>query len=509
MFKYYCSVLDILDEKCKENASKLAVVEENAEFTYSELYSDSERIGTGIAQTTKPRTPVIILLEKSYACLTVMYGTLYSGCFYVPVDIKNPLERIRSIINVLGKPVIVTDRQHECFQECIEDMNLTILYYEDLIKVNAEAELLGTRRRNIIDTDIMYIIFTSGSTGNPKGVAIPNKAVIDYIYAFNTELGIEENEVWGNQAPFYTDFSLRDIFGALYSGGTLCIIPQKYFMAPKKLLSFIDEKKVTILSWVPTAYRIVWQFDGLKSRKPTALKKFIFSGEVMPSQVYEYWKENYADATFIQCYGPTEATGASCYYYVDSKKTYTGNIPIGKAFTNTRIFLINSDNEEVVDCGNVGEIGISGSCLARGYYNDDEKTKESFIIFKDRQGCEHRVYRTGDLGYYDESSDLIFVSRKDYQVKHGGKRIELGEIEAAACNLECVDACCCVKDEELDELVLFFEGNADGKEVMVGLKESLPRYMIPTRILKEDRLPILSNGKLDRKSLWNVINKSK
>lgn len=507
MFNYYISVLDILKEQCEKYGDKIAVIEEKEDYTYLELNQVAMSVGTGIAKISRPHTPVVILMEKSFNCLATMYGALYSGCFYVPVDIKNPIERIRSILNVLGQPVIVTDKQHEFFQKDIEDMNLRTLYFEDLINSKVDTKLLNSIKKNIIDTDIMYIIFTSGSTGSPKGVTISNKSVIDYIHAFCTELEIENNEVWGNQAPFYTDFSLRDIFGALLCGGTLCIIPQKYFMSPKKLLSFIDEKRVTILSWVPTAYRIVWQFNGFKNIKPDTLRKFIFSGEVMPNNVFEYWKEAYPKATFIQCYGPTEATGAASYYFVNLNMKYEGNIPIGKAFRNSRFLLINSNFEEVSNCGEIGEICISGTCLAIGYYNNEEKTKESFVIFRDHRGYDHRIYRTGDLGYYNEDEDLVFVSRKDYQVKHCGKRIELGEIEAAANNLEMISACCCVKDEKLDEIVLFYEGQAESKEIMIGLKERLPRYMIPTKAIKKDRLPILSNGKLDRKTLWNIINK--
>lgn len=506
MFKYYISVLDILEEQCTKISDRVAVIEEKEQFTYTQLLHVSECVGSGIAQVTSSLTPVVILLEKGFECLTTMYGALYSGCFYVPIDIKNPIERIRNILNVLGQPIIVTDKQHEHLENDIEDMKLSVFYYEDLAQTNVDDELLNYRRKHIIDTDIMYIIFTSGSTGNPKGVAISNKAVIDYIAAFSSELEIVDNEVWGNQAPFYTDFSLRDIFGALLCGGSLCIIPQKYFMSPKKLLSYIDEKKVTILSWVPTAYRIVWQFDGFKSIKPGTLHKFIFSGEVMPNNVFEYWRDAFPDATFIQCYGPTEATGAVSYHFVDSSIKYEGNIPIGKAFRNSRIFLVDTDYKEIINYGSVGEICISGTCLANGYYNNEEKTKESFIMFKDRRGYDHRIYCTGDLGFYNNDGDLVFVSRKDYQVKHCGKRIELGEIEAAASRIKMVNACCCVKEEESDEIVLFYEGQADSKEIMIGLKESLPRYMIPTKVIQKDRLPILSNGKMDRKTLWSIIN---
>ena len=502
------TVLDYLEKASKDFADKIAVCDANSKYTYSELNSASKSIGASLLKHASMHTPVGVFMEKSCLHLAAMYGILYAGCFYVPMDHKTPLERLESICKTIETRLIITDEKGAKTLEKI-GFSGDLLLVEEMEEV-AEIGALEVRRNLIADTDLMYLIFTSGSTGVPKGVAITHRAVMDYIDAFISQIGLESSDVCGNQAPFYTDFSLRDIYGSVAVGATICIIPQSYFISPKRLLTYMDENNVSFLSWVPTAYRLVSQFDGLSKIKPGNIKKLLFSGESMPVPVYEYWKGYYQDAKWIQCYGPTEATGACCFYNVEGDFADTETIPIGKPFINTGILLLDiEENDEIIpvtEQGRKGEICVYGTCLAEGYYNNPEKTQEAFVQNPLYIGRDSKMYRTGDLGYYNADGDIVFVSRKDYQVKHGGKRIELGEIETAIMSIPSIKAACCVQRRSDDTLVLYYTGDIDKAEIQKEVGDKIPKYMIPGEYIQKDELPMLESGKLNRKLMDEMVN---
>ena len=313
---------------------------------------------------------------------------------------------------------------------------------------------------------------------------------------------------WAIRPPFYTDMSLKDIYMGVKAGAAVCIIPQQYFMSPKRLLQYLEDKRVTSLAWVPTAYRIVAQFDGLSKVRPQYLRRFLFSGEIMPVPVYQYWKGKYPDAEFIQQYGPTEITGACTSFRVTKDYREGETIPIGKPFPNTGLLLLDEEDREIRsgDTERMGEICIYGTCLAVGYYNNPQKTREVFVQNPLVTTHESLLYRTGDLARWDGDGNLIFVSRKDDQIKHGGRRIEPGEIEAAAIAVEEIHACCCVHNVQKDALALYYIGETDERELIRKLQVRLPKYMIPTIFHKKEMLPTLANGKLNRRLMGEWEN---
>lgn len=508
------TVLDLLETTSSRIPSKVAVKDATSSYTYAEILSVSRHIGAYISKHSPIHTPVGIFMEKSCQHLAAMYGVLYAGCFYVPIDHKTPIDRLESICNTIERKSLIADEKGAKTLEKI-GFSGDILLIDEMFswgeEHNSEIDsILMERRRLIVDTDLMYLIFTSGSTGVPKGVAISHRAVMDYIDAFISQIGLEESDVCGNQAPFYTDFSLRDIYGSVAVGATICIIPQSFFISPKKMLTYMDENNVSFLSWVPTAYRLVSQFDGLSKVRPKSLRKMLFSGESMPVPVYKYWKEYYPEAKWMQCYGPTEATGACCFYEVDGDYADTDTIPIGKPFNNTGIILVDTnENDEIIpvsEPGRKGEICVYGTCLADGYYNNPEKTREAFVQNPLYLGRDSKMYRTGDLASYDEEGNIVFASRKDYQVKHGGKRIELGEIETAVMAIPDIKAACCVQRRIDDTLVLYYTGDIEKADIQKLVGDKLPKYMIPGEYLKRDELPMLESGKLNRKLMDEMVN---
>lgn len=502
---------ELFENTVKMYPRNIAIVEENKKITYEELYWLSVQAGFSIMRKLNgmKHCPILIYMEKSLECIVSMLGCLYSGNCYVPLDVKTPLERMNLIRETVNSDYVITTVKEG---EKLRKMNFEgeIMYYEDLIKENVDfsIQVIDRTVSELIDTDLMYILFTSGSTGIPKGVAVMFRSVIDYMDSLSEIAGMTSKDVFGNQTPFYADMSLKDIYLTIRSGGTICIIPQRLFMSPKKLVEYLDENKVTLLAWVPTAYRIVSQFDALSVIRPRFLRKFIFSGENMPIQVFNYWRKYYPEADYIQLYGPTEITGACMYFKVD--KEYEKVIPIGRPFRNTGILLISEDKEIINpdNVGKTGEICVYGSCLAAGYYNNKEKTKEVFVQNPLHPQYDSVMYLTGDLAKWNTDGNLVFVSRKDYQVKHGGRRIELGEIENAALAIKEIDACCCVQQREKDILVLFYVGDIESREIIQQMNLKLPKYMIPAEFKKTEELPQLSNGKLDRKLMDQLVNNS-
>lgn len=505
------TVLELFERSKDVYPNKVAVKDIDEEFTYNELYENAVLIGAGLKKSVNTRnTPIIVYFDKGCKCLASMLGVLYSGNCYVPMDTKTPGDRMKSICDTIGEEVIIITSETMVDSLQNLDVNKTFVTYESLITGNVDEAKQITRevRKTIVDTDLMYLLFTSGSTGTPKGVAIMHRSVVDYINAFVVDVGMSSDDIIGNQTPFYADMSLKDIYITLSVGATLCIIPAKYFMTPKKCMQYLEDNKVTYIMWVPTAYRIMYQFNALEKVRPSYLKTCIFSGEVMPIPVYRYWKTNYPEARFVQLYGPTEITGACTYYFVTGNYSDSDMIPIGKAFVNTEIMLVDDEGNVIGkdDTGSIGEILVGGTCLAAGYYNSPEKTSEKFIQNPNITTHPSLVYTTGDLAQWDQNGNLIFHTRKDFQIKHAGRRIELGEIETAAQSVELVNACCCVHNKKEDRIVMYYIGDIDIKELGKELRLKVPQYMVPERLEKCDELPMLPSGKLDRAKLDKRAN---
>lgn len=509
------TVLDILDKTAARLPEKLYLQDEEEAVTYGQCRARARGLGYALHRELggARRRPVVLFIDKSCRCVISMLGVLYSGNFYVPMDVKTPLARLEAILGTMEDAVIVTTEKDAAALRKTGYQGPALVYEELMAEWPEEdaERALQTVRAGIIDTELMYVLFTSGSTGTPKGVAVTHRSVMDYIEAFTGTVNVEETDVHGSQTPFYTDMSLKDLYMAMKAGAAICLIPQKYFMSPKKLLQYLEEHQVTTLMWVPTAYRLISQFDALEKVKPQHLKKLLFSGEAMPVPVYRYWRKHYPAAEITQQYGPTEITGACTTYRVTRDYAADETIPIGKPFPNTGILLLDENDREIplTDTASAGEICVFGSCLAAGYYNAPDKTAEAFVQNPTITGYPSLMYRTGDLARYDEEGNLVFISRKDHQVKHGGRRIELGEIETAFQAVAGLKAVCCVHDRKEDKLVLYYIGEVPEREMSLAVRDSLPKYMIPAVYHRLDQLPALPNGKLDRKTLDGWANGGK
>jgi amino acid adenylation domain-containing protein len=403
------------------------------------------------------------------------------------------------ILQSVGARALIVDDKNQKIAASLQ-FSGKILHYKELCGEQIDEIALSLVRERQIDTDPIYIVFTSGSTGVPKGVAACHRSVIDYTEALSKALHFSEENVFGNQTPLFFDAPLKELMPVLKFGATAYLIPKSLFLFPMRLCDFLNEHRINTVCWVVSALTMISSLGVLEKNPPKYLTTVAFGSEVFPRKQYDLWREALPNAVFYNLYGPTEATGMSCYWRADRNLDENEAIPIGVPFQNTDLLLIGEDGREVAD-GEKGEIYLRGTCVTLGYYHNPEKTAEAFVQNPLQSAYPETVYRTGDIAYRNTHGELVFVCRRDAQIKHMGHRIELGEIEAAAMKTDGVSSACCLYDAGKKQIVLFYVGAPEKNDLAEALKAYLPRYMLPAICEKLDRMPLTPNGKKDRKTL--------
>lgn len=502
------NVMGYLRQRAKDSYDRVAVIEEDRTCTFGELFEYSITVAAILKKNQVNKKPVIVLMDKGIMTLYAFFGIAYSGNHYCLINPDLPEARAKAIKNILATPYVITDRKHlNQAKGWFWDSECWLI--EDLIEAKADLTLAKTAYEQTIDTDPLYINFTSGSTGVPKGVMIAHHSVIDFIETFVDTFEINENDRIGNQAPFDFDVSVKDIYSCLKTGATLVIIPKRYFSSPKELIDYLCDKEVTTLIWAVSALSLICAFHGLDYRVPHRIKKIMFSGEVMPLKHLKAWQQALPQTDFVNLYGPSEITCNCTYHIVDPHRDYSSSIPIGKPFLNNEVFLLDNQMHRIERSNQAGEIAVRGRGLALGYYGNKDETQKHFISNPLHDNYEEKIYLTGDLGYFDDNGDLVFAGRKDFQIKYLGHRIELEEIEKQAMNIPAIEQFCCLFDGEKHRLYGFYVGSFTKGELIRELGEKLPEYMIPTKIIKLEVMPLSKNGKIDRRLLMEVAKGGK
>lgn len=502
------NILQYLENSALRFPEKIAFADNKNSITFCELEKKARIIGTELAKRYSPRTPIPVFMEKSVDTIGVFMGAVYAGCFYVLLDIKQPSFRFFQILDTLEQKTVITSQAY------VKDLERTgfsgeVIFLEELVQGKEEPELLKSVREQALDTDPLYGIFTSGSTGVPKGVVVGHRSVLDFIDCFTELFSITDKDVIGNQAPWDFDVSVKDIYSGLKTGATVQIIPKQLFSFPTRLIDFLEEREVTTLVWAVSALCIITTLKGFEYKVPSKINKVLFSGEVMPIKHLNQWKTYIPDAMYVNLYGPTEIT-CNCTYYVVDREFQPGDVlPMGRAFPNEKVFLLDEEERLVTEPGKNGEVCVTGSALALGYYNNPGQTALAFTQNPLNKCYLERIYRTGDLAYYNDQGELCFATRKDFQIKHMGHRIELGEIEAALEKICEVRRSCCVFDEEKNKIVAFYQGEIDRKLLSRKLASYLPAFMIPNVFRRVEEMPLTKNGKIDRKALKESCREEK
>jgi amino acid adenylation domain-containing protein len=506
------SAVRLLDNAAEKFGSKTAIADEWGEMSFSQLQLKGKSIAAALlGAQADGLAPVMVYLPKSAKCVVCFMGAMYSANPYVPIAYDMPAVRIQKIVDSLdGAGHIITDADGLTVLNGMDiPASMHIHIYDEAVKTAFDEEMIEKSVSAVIDTDPIYIMFTSGSTGAPKGVTVAHRGVIDYaMWVFDT-FKLDENSILGNQAPFYFDNSIFDIYSMLLTGAQMTIIPEKLFMFPSKLPEFLRDNHITTIFWVPTVMINVANSGVLSEIALPELKIAAFCGEVMPNKQLNIWRANQPHCIYANLYGPTEISDVCTYYIVDREFNDSDLLPIGKACENMRIIILNEENK-IAAANEQGEICVIGTGVSLGYWNAPDITKKAFTQNPANPYYCERIYRTGDLGFVNDEGLIIFLGRKDNQVKVKGNRIELGEIENAAMCVGGIKGACAVYDSNSQKIVLFVESCEALmlRKVNLELKKFIPQYMLPGKLVVMDKFPHTANDKIDRVTLKKSLEEN-
>ncbi|MCL5029599.1 MAG: AMP-binding protein [Bacteroidetes bacterium] len=439
---------------------------------------------------------------ETYAAI---YGCLFSGRGYVPINPSNPLSRNSSILEQTGIKTILCKQNEEQIKGIASTKNANVVNVVDLpsTQINLKPPIVD-------ENEIAYLLFTSGSTGVPKGVPINRKNLNSFVDAF-LELGynVNENDRFLQMFELTFDFSVVCYTVPLCVGACIYTIPEEGVKFANVYIA-LEEHEITFACMVPSVLSYLTPyFDEIKLDK---MRYSLFCGETLLDQIAQGWSKCTPNAKIINAYGPTEAT-VFCLIYEwnnesSSKKTFNGGVCIGKPMINMGSVVID-ENSKIISGkpGEKGELCLSGKQLTPGYWKDDEKNVKTF--FKARiNGKDEIFYRTGDLAFQDDEGDFFFAGRIDNQIKIQGFRIELGEIEHFARefikggNVAAVGYQNTFGNMQIHLFVENYNGNS--LDIEEYLKSKIPEYMVPSYITSIPSFPLNDNGKIDRKKLVSM-----
>ena len=505
------NVIEYLEKGAlRTSKDKVAVREQGRDYTFGEV----ERFAKNCAALILKRTsgsnqPIPVFLPKSAQNIVADIGILYSGNAYANLDIKSPPQRLKGMLQNLNPPIIVTSAAHVATLKALDFSEDKLLLIEQAMvpEVAYDNSLLLRRLDSIIDTDPYCIIHTSGSTGIPKGVALNHRCTIDFVdWAFD-RLGLDGSEIMGSLAPIYFDAYTLEFCTMLAKGATWVVVPEQLAMFPPKLVEFVATQPINFIFWVPTIMVNIANLDLLAKFKLDRVTKVFFIGEVFPTKHLNYWRRHLPKAMFVNLYGPIEITVACTYYIVDREFSDDDKLPVGFPCRNTEILILNEQNQ-LAKVDEHGEICVRGSSLALGYYNNSERTAKGFVQNPLNLHYPELIYRTGDSGYWNSRGEIMFLGRKDFQIKHMGYRIELGEIEHAVLQVDGIRNCCVVYNQNKKEIALFYESDNELTPGFIREKLSplVPKYMLPSVFNWMQQMPRNPNGKIDRAKLVAAAN---
>jgi amino acid adenylation domain-containing protein len=489
---------------------KIAVVDQKRSHTFEEIGHFARNCAALIlAKASTLRRPVPVFLPKSAQNIVADLGVLYSGNGYANLDVKSPPQRLKGMLDNLGADVIITSEAHVATLRALDipESKLVLIEHAMVPETLYDKAALLKRLEAVIDTDPYCFIHTSGSTGIPKGVALNHRCTIDFVdWAFD-RLSLDGSEVMGSLAPIYFDAYTLEFCLCIAKGATWVVVPDQFATFPVKLVEFLAAQPINFIFWVPTIMVNIANQDLLAKVKLDRIKKVFFIGEVFPTKHLNYWRRHLPGAMFVNLYGPIEITVACTYFVVDREMSDDDKLPVGFPCRNTEILILNDQNQ-AAKVDETGEICVRGSSLASGYWNNPERTAKGFVQNPLNPHYPELIYRTGDSGYWNSRGEIMFLGRKDFQIKHLGYRIELGEIEHAVLQVEGIRNCCVVYNQNKKEITLFYE--CDTEHAPAALREklsaSLPKYMLPTVFNRMDQMPRNPNGKIDRAKLVASVN---
>ncbi len=454
-------------------------------WSYREVEEAANRLAHLLAgQGVGPGDVVALLFERSAQAIIAILAVLKTGAAYLPIDPEHPRARIEFMLADTAPMAVITTTD---LAGLLEGDDLLVIDVNDLCIQTYPCTGLPAPAAE----DIAYLIYTSGTTGVPKGVAVTHHNVTQLLESLDACLTTPGPARVSTQWHSYAfDASVREIWGALFHGGRLVVVPESVTRSPDDFYALMVAEQVSVLTLTPSAVG-VFSPEGLGS---VAL---VVGGEACPAEVVDRWAPG---RVMINAYGPTETTVDVAISAPLSAGS--GAVPIGSPVSGAALFVLDGWLRPV-PAGVIGELYVAGAGVAYGYVGRAGLTGSRFVACG-FGGSGARMYRTGDLVCWGADGQLQYVGRADEQVKIRGYRIELGEVQAALAGLDGVGQAVVVAREDRPgdkRLVGYVTGNVDPAGTRTQLAERLPDYMVPAAVVVIDALPLMVNGKLDKRAL--------
>jgi D-alanine--poly(phosphoribitol) ligase subunit 1 len=512
MKTHYFNLANYFYDVVLENADEKALIYSNGIVSYQELNALSNQLARYFLSLGVLKRDVIgIFNTKSPLGYAAMLAALKIGAIYTNIDEKNPISRLEKILQTCQPKILVSDIycdvSHLAKKLNIPFIDLSTDHH--FSKQNTENLEIS---KTIVGNSPAYIMFTSGSTGIPKGVVISHENVLSFLGWSIRHHSITKKDRFAQVSPLYFDNSVFDFYTALFSGASLVPIDRETLKNPLKLVKLVDELCCTIWFSVPSLLVYLLTMRVLNKQTLQSIRIFTFGGEGFPKNELKKLHDLYSsNAKLVNVYGPTEGT-CICSSYEISKKDFEDMsilAPLGRMNPNFDYLIVDNDLDVVLK-GEKGELCLTGSNIGLGYYNDLEKTNNSFIQNPLVRTHRDIIYKTGDIVY--ESNDLLwFAGRQDNQIKHMGYRIELEEIESALNGLDYISQSAVLYHrvhENYGKIIAFLTcaNNVTKEKIITDLVQILPEYMLPNIIEICGELPKNSNGKVDKVRLKNDFN---
>jgi len=497
----------LFEEHACRNPNAVAAICNGSELTYEALNRRANRLAHYLRELgVKPDSYVAIAAERGFEMITAVLSVWKAGGAYVPMDPTYPVERLQFMLRDTAPLALLTQKHlRHLFMGCNNAMSLIELPPEDAAwwrgypDTNPECSDVGLTAH-----DLAYVIFTSGSTGVAKGVMIEHRGVCNLARSHAVNFSVEPRSRILQFASFSFDASVFEIVMALCQGAALYLFSQETALTEAALKDAVARNAITHAVLPPAV--LAYSADT-SSLDP--VRTLIVAGDTLSNALAERWTRG---RDLINAYGPTEITVCATLYHCGTE--VLGNAPIGRPICNARVNILNEFGE-AVPIGVAGELYVGGAGVARGYLNQPKLTAERFVPDSYSTEAGMRLYKTGDLGRWRSDGAIEFLGRNDDQVKIRGFRIELGEIQARLTQYPGIgEAVVLAREEGAGEkrLVAYYtmerscvpggeEAEVEAEHLRVHLASGLPDYMVPAAYVRMEKLPLTSNGKLDRKAL--------
>jgi D-alanine--poly(phosphoribitol) ligase subunit 1 len=493
-------------QQAARNPSRLALSVDGVDYTYAEMNTLVSRTALWLRDRSgnQPRR-VGLLASRSVEAYAGALAAAWTGAAYVPISPKLPRERLLKILELTQLDALIVDQRStgllaDLAPVCPRHVIAPCVETHDLPPFDPayEPQMVGAR-------DLGYIEFTSGTTGVPKGVMIGAGGVELYLTVMQDryQLGVEDRIAETSDITF--DISVFNMFMTWRTGASLHVVPATQVMAP---LRFIQQRAITVWFSVPSTASLMNRMRMLQPGVFPSLRCTVFAGEPLPQTSAQAWQQAAPNSIIDNLYGPTEATVVCLWERVGETNNVTPNrgiIAIGSPFPGTEVDILDATLNSVAS-GSTGELALSGAQVAQGYFGDPILTSARF---RERNGKVW--YLTGDLAYQDTTGAYHHLGRIDNQVKIMGNRVELEEIEGHLRQISASDSVAAVawpvEHGTASGIVAFLSGaKLPVSETRLAISKRVPAYMVPTRFVEMETLPLNANGKIDRKELTRQLS---